>query len=150
MAHLYRHQRHHSYEIWVMTHSYLHMSHCIWVTNHLCRHSYGSIWVMTHFKNGVWWRYDWVVTHMDQKIGVSDNSFKFVTYKICVPWLIRIYVWKSHVLHVNVSWCTFEWVMPHLCIGHVTHMNEKCQTHEWVMAHIWMSHVTHMNASCRT
>ena len=40
--------------------------------------------------------------------------------------------------------------MSHIWMSHVIHMNESCQTYEWVMSHIWMSHVTHMNESCHT
>jgi len=55
---------------------------------------------------------------------------------------------------------TYEGVMSHIWMSHVIHMNESCHTYEWVMphinesCHIWMVHATyewvvpHMNESC--
>ena len=83
-----------------------------------------------------------------------------------IAWLI-LYVYRSHVTHINES-ChtygtsmneschTYEWVMLHICRwwnewkSLVTHMNESFNTYEWVMSHIWMSHVTHMKESRHT
>jgi len=41
----------------------------------------------------------------------------------------------SHIIHMNDSFHTYEWVMSHVWMSHVTHMNESCHTYEWVMSH---------------
>ena len=54
----------------------------------------------------------------------------------------------SHVMHVNESFHTYEWVMSHIWMSRAAHMHGSCHAYEWVMSRIWMSHVTHMNESC--
>ena len=65
----------------------------------------------------------------------------------------------SSVTHMNESYHTHEWVMPHPWLGHVTHMICN-QSHEYVpltwicySTHTpltWICHTTHMNLSCHT
>jgi len=40
---------------------------------------------------------------------------------------VMSYIWMSHVMSDLSS--------------HVIHMNESCHTYEWVMSHVWISHV---------
>jgi len=60
------------------------------------------------------------------------------------------HTWMSHVVHLNESCHTREWVMSHTWMCHVTHENTSCHIHERVMSYTWLSHVTHMNESCHT
>jgi len=50
-----------------------------------------------------------------------------------------------HITHMNASYHTCDWVMPHtwmsLVTSTVTHVTESWDTHEWVMWHTWMSHI---------
>jgi len=45
-----------------------------------------------------------------------------------------------HVMHVNESGRTDEWVMLHAWTSHTAHIDELCRTYKWVMSHRWMSH----------
>jgi len=110
----------------------------------------------------------------------ADSQFLHTNEQCCTCEGVMSYIFKSHVILVNVS-ChinvdvegvmshmnesvtrvnescqTNGWVMSHRWMSHVTHMNESCHTHEWVhtyewvMSHTWMSHVRHMSESCHT
>ena len=71
--------------------------------------------------------------------NVQDEKSFWTLHQICenaLTCMHFIYIWMSHVTHMNESCHTHEWVMSH--------------TYEWVMSHMWMSHVTHMNESCHT
>jgi len=48
----------------------------------------------------------------------------------------------SHVLLVNESCPSCEWVMSLLWMSHVPPVNESCPFCEWSMSLMWMSHVT--------
>jgi len=50
-------------------------------------------------------------------------------------------MWMSHVIHVNESWHSREWVMSH------THMNESCHI-IWKQGNESMLHVTYLIHTC--
>ena len=74
--------------------------------------------------------HEWVMSnsHVPMAIGAHNSMW----------WLF---------LGVHISWCTYEWVMSHICMSQVEHINESCDhikescpSYERVMSHI-MSHI---------
>jgi len=69
-------------------------------------------------------------------------------------------MWLSHIIQVNKSLHTCEWVTSHMWMRHVPHMNVSCPTYEWVtsrrhtcegvMSHKSMNHVKHLNETHHT
>jgi len=53
----------------------------------------------------------------------------------------------SHVVHINKSRRTYEWVMSHIRMDPVAHINELCRRYKLVTSHMRISHVAHMNQS---
>ena len=125
-------------------------------------------WVMSYLKewdvtqayvwHGVFICVTWLIHMYDMTQSyVWHGSFIYVTRPMWAhskQEFALFYIWMSHVIHMNGSCRTYEWVMARTWIQtrirFVLHMNESCHTYEWVMSHIWMSHVTHMNESCHT
>jgi len=67
---------------------------------------------------------------------------------LCSRCVRRSYVTSmNHVIHMNESCPTKEWVMSHVFVIHMYDMNESCHTYEWVMSHKRMSHVPHTRHS---
>jgi len=110
-------------------------------------------------------------------------AFMRICFPLTYEWVMShiwiMYIWMSHVTHMNESYesCySYEWFMLHIRmrhVSHVTHMNGSYYTYKWVIlheqsfdvrmhvscltyrwvtrhTHIWMGHVTHTNESYYT
>jgi len=116
----------HKYE-WVMPHTRIWKSH---VTDSLpSNDSFHKEWVMSHVWIGTPW-------------GVVSTRY---TYNV------GLVTRMSHVIYVNESCHTCEWVLREESSRRDTHL--QCVTKsrhiwEWVTSYMWMSHVTYVNASC--
>jgi len=126
----------------------------VWLT-HVRTHSHTHVWFMCVIwlirmnSNYTLYRcsYSWhdsfvcVVWHMYKRDmthwWVWHGSVTCVTRRIHMCEIRHARdIWMSHVVQINESCLTCEWVMSRIWMSHVTPMNESCQEYEWVMSHM--------------
>ena len=119
----------HTYESCLTYRMRSHVSHTEWVTSHIRK-----IHDLVIHMCGTW---------LVQMMWLSDETWIFhmrdVTHSICETWLIILYVrHDSSLIHMCGTWL---WVTSHIWKIHVVLMNKSWHTYDWVI--VYVSHVTH-------
>jgi len=106
---------------------------------------------MTH--SHVWHEYfirvhDTFEIHLTCLIHWCDMTYSFIWHDsfIQVTWLLQ----RNKFLFLFFIFESSSLLSRFSVMSHVIHMDVSCHTYEWVMSHIWMSHVIHMDVSCHT
>jgi len=92
--------------------------------------------------------YMWNTIHLCAYINISYKCFKYNGSRFMIH-----YMWNT--IHLNAYKrlaCHIQWIMSHIWVwlSHIPHMNQPCPKYEEFMSHIWMNHVPHMKDPCPT
>ena len=112
---------------------------CDMTRSHAWRESLTRWHLVTWLIHFMTW-HDSVISWLDSVI----SWLHFMTHWHLVTWLIHICdMTHWHMCPLEPINAAHDWIMAH----HLLHVNESCHTYEWVMSHTWRSHVSHVSDS---